>query len=347
MKILLHTRFYPNVGGVETVARLLAYEWVAAGAEVTVVTDVGRGSAPEELFPFPVYHRPSVGTFLRLVWAHDLFVHFNLSLRALWPWLLARKPLVVVHHGHYYINRHRDRDWRERLKLWLSARFASNVAVSESVASATGLRCRRIPNPYDASVFRQAGQPDAAGLAFVGRLVSDKGADLLLRSLHALGRRGVYTRLTMIGDGPERAGLEALATELGLDGQVSFVGMKPAPEVSELLRAHSLLVVPSLWEEPFGIVALEGIACGCVVVGSNGGGLPEAIGPCGVVFARGSEPALTDTLEALLAQPGRLEACRASAPSHLAQHSPALVADAYLRFFKDILAIGLTWVTLP
>ena len=73
---------------------------------------------------------------------------------------------------------------------------------------------------------------------------------------------------------------------LSLAENVSFVGPKSGDGLAEILNQHQILVVPSRWAEPFGIVAVEGIACGCVVVGSVAGGLPEAIGGCGVNFSQ-------------------------------------------------------------
>lgn len=77
------------------------------------------------------------------------------------------------------------------------------------------------------------------------------------------------------------------------------------------------MVVPSLWDEPFKIVALEGIACGCVVVGSKGGGLKDAIGPCGLTFDNGDVAGLTAQLINLLANLDQLTAYRKKAKEHL------------------------------
>jgi len=79
--------------------------------------------------------------------------------------------------------------------------------------------------------------------------------------------------LTIIGSGPEEYSLRKLADDIGITGQVSFLGVKRGEESARLLNQHEILVIPSRWEEPFGIVSLEGIACGCVVIGSEGGGL--------------------------------------------------------------------------
>jgi glycosyltransferase involved in cell wall biosynthesis len=87
--------------------------------------------------------------------------------------------------------------------------------------------------------------------------------------------------------------------------------------------------MPSRYDEPFGVAALEGIACGCAVVGSAGGGLPEAMGPCGLVFRNGSVEELADRLAQLLSDPGRLAQLRAGAAEHLAGHSSERIARLY------------------
>jgi glycosyltransferase involved in cell wall biosynthesis len=97
-----------------------------------------------------------------------------------------------------------------------------------------------------------------------------------------------------------------------------------------LLNQHRILVVPSRWPEPFGIVAVEAIACGCVVVGSVEGGLPEAIGPCGLTFPNGETEALAGVLQQLLTNPNKLAALRANAAAHLAQFNRTHVARLYL-----------------
>jgi glycogen synthase len=336
LRILLYTRFHPNVGGVETVAAVLVNEWVRAGEEVTVMTGVAAETNACTRFPFRVLHRPNPLQFIRTLRTHDVFLHFNVSLRAIYPLLFARRPWVVGHHGFYTVDRSGSRDWRERLKLRLMRFAAANIAVSGAVAEAVGTKCTVIPNPYDDSLFCRV-EPSARSreLAFVGRLVSDKGADILLAALVQLGKQGLHPKLTIIGDGPERTALEQQTNALKLDGQVSFTGSQPQAIVAEELRGHEILVVPSLWEEPFGVVALEGAGCGCVVLGSDGGGLPEAIGPAGLTFRRGDVSDLASTLTQLLRFPEEWGHYRKAAPAHLAKHRPRHIAARYLEVLRN------------
>jgi glycosyltransferase involved in cell wall biosynthesis len=166
----------------------------------------------------------------------------------------------------------------------------------------------------------------------VGRLVSDKGADLLLEAMALLGSR---PQLTVAGDGPERARLEKQSSDLQLQSRVAFIGSQTSEQLAALLRHHQILVVPSRWAEPFGIVALEGIACGCVVLGSAEGGLAEAIGPCGVTFPNGDARALAHVLARLLEDPAECDRLRANAPAHLSRFTPRSVARVYLEAMKS------------
>jgi len=142
-------------------------------------------------------------------------------------------------------------------------------------------------------------------------------------------------RVAIVGSGPERAAMEGLVSRLGLGETVTFLGPKRDLELASLLTQHKIIIVPSRYDEPFGVVALEGIACGCVAVGSVGGGLPEAIGPCGWTFPNGDVDALARALEDQLRAPEVRRRLTASAPAHLARFQPAVVAEAYLALFRS------------
>jgi glycosyltransferase involved in cell wall biosynthesis len=327
MKILLSSHFFhPSVGGIEEVSRVLVAEFARAGHEVRVVTTTREEDGAE--FPFEIVRRPGPARLLALVRWCDVFFHNNISLQAAWPLLLARRPWVVAHHT-WIARTDGRRGLRDRLKLRLLRR-ARNISISNAIAGHLGVPSRVIGDPYDGVVFKTDPHTVRDGdLIFVGRLVSDKGAALLLDALHLLKAKGVARTLTLVGDGPERAVLQARA--VGLD--VRFVGVLRGCELAVQLNRHCVLVVPSLWNEPFGIVALEGIACGCAVVGSAGGGLPDAIGPCGVTFPNGDAAALADCLSRELP----MDEFRRAAPAHLTRYRAAVVARAYLEVFEEAL----------
>ncbi|HEX7182456.1 MAG TPA: glycosyltransferase family 4 protein [Thermoanaerobaculia bacterium] len=339
MRVLIYSpAFLPWIGGLEINTAHLASQLTGLGQEAVVVTrtpggDVRNGARDEDL-PYRVVRDPSPGELLRWTRWCDVFLQQNVSLRGLWPLLLVRRPWVVSHHSWYCRTDGRIA-WPDRVKRFLLRFAAGSIAVSRSVAGDLATPSEVIPNAYRDELFRVLpGIERARDLCFVGRLVSDKGVDVLIDALGLLAARGLRPGLTVVGDGPERPALEAQAARLGLAAQVAFPGTRTDEELVRLLNEHRILVVPSRYQEPFGIVALEGIACGCIVVGSAGGGLGEAIGPCGFTFPNGDAAGLATVLETLLRDPGAAREALRQAPEHLARHSSEAYGRAYLRVLE-------------
>lgn len=331
MKILLSSHvFSPSVGGIEEVGSILAHGFAQRGHKVIVVTQtMGEGK-----FPFEVNRGARLRELPGLTRWSDVVFHNNISLRTAWPLVWIRRPWVVAHHT--WIARMDGRlAVADRLKL-RAIRGATNVAVSKPIAARLGVPAWVIPNPYRDDVFRQTNTGARDGdVMFLGRLVSDKGIDLLLDALGMLNTRGVRPRITIVGDGPEREALEARARRLGVEA--TFAGVRKDAELVSLLNGHRLLVVPSRWEEPFGVVALEGMACGCVPVVARTGGLPEAVGDAGVTFEKGDARDLADCMERLLGDEMRLEELRRRAPGHLKRHHAAVIVEQYLEVLEEAL----------
>ena len=344
MRILLATHaFFPEVGGLETVARVLADEFTAAGHGVTVATRSAAGNSgitlDQEEFPYPVLRHPPARELLAAVRGCDVYFQHNISLQTLWPLLLAPRPWVVSFQT-WLTRVDGSVGWQDRLKKLVTRRAGRAVAISQAVADSLPVPSALIGNPYDDQLFRRLPDPPArkGDLVFLGRLVTDKGVPLLLDALATLRREGLKPSLTVVGGGPEAADLYRRTNDLGLNGQVTFAGMQTGEPLARTLNAHRIMVIPSLWPEPFGVVALEGIACGCVAVGSNGGGLADAIGPCGLTYPNGDAKALADCLRRVLTDASLVESLRAPADEHLARFRPAAVAREYLKVFEEAMA---------
>ena len=317
--------FFPSVGGLETVSRVLASEFVRAGHTVKLVTQTPSSNADQ--FPYEVIRQPSPARLLNLVRWCDVYFQNNVSLILAWPLALIRRPWVVAHHIWLSHN------WKGRLKRWL-LRSAAGISISHAIARDFPLSMV-IPNPYDDQVFREIpGIPRDHDLVFVGRLISAKGVSLVLEALANLRSRGLSLTLTIIGGGPEEASLRQLADRLNLTAQVRFAGVRRGDELARLLNAHRVMIIPSIWMEPFGVVALEGFVCGCIVVGSEGGGLKDAIGLCGVTFPNGDVEALTQCLTEVFLHQERWAGYRGHAPAHLARHTAQAVSATYLRVLE-------------
>lgn len=326
--------FHPSIGGIESVSEILAEKFTAAGHEVTLITQsVGDEGADN---PFRIYRKPSTHILRRLIGQCEIVFQNNISLRSLIPALLMRKPVLVVHQT--WIQRPDGGvGWNDRLKRWLLP-LVKNVAISAAVARHLGRDTIMIGNPYRDEIYRLMPEvPRDRSLAFLGRLVSDKGVDLLLEAMKMLRAGGLEPDLTIIGTGPEEENLRRLSGELGLKAQVTFAGYRFGDILARILNQHRVLVVPSRWAEPFGVVALEGIACGCVVVGSEEGGLKEAIGPCGFTFENGNAEALAAALQRALFDLDAAKSLRACAPDHLARFRAEAVATAYLELMREML----------
>ncbi len=348
MKILLLTHaFHPHVGGLETVARLLAEGFAARGHAVRVVTPTPAATPNDDrLFPYEIVRRPGVAELLRQARWCDVFFQNNISLRTLWPLLLVRRPWVVTLHT--WLRRVSGRrGWQDWLKLQ-ALRLGTVVSVSRAVAAQVPVPSVLLDNPFEAQVFGKddSEAPPASArprrLVFAGRLVSDKGVEVLLDAMVELRRSdaaalGAKPALTVIGDGPERPALERHAAALGIAEDVEFTGFMSATALAATLRQHRIMVIPSRTPEPFGLVALEGAACGCVPVASDCGGLPDAVGHCGVVVPPGDPLALAATLRRLLRDDAYLADLRAAAPAHRAKQAPQRLADAYLDLFGRVM----------
>jgi glycogen(starch) synthase len=336
LKILFSSYLFdPSVGGIESVSKILAQKFATAGEDVRVITQsLGR---PIPHANYWLTRRPSIAEIFRLLRWCDLFFQNNISLRSLIPALILRKPTVVAHQT-WLQNVHGGLGWQNRLKQRLLP-FITNIAISKAVADRLSSHSFVISNPYDDRVFRLMSEISRdKTIVFVGRLVSDKGVDLLLQALKLLQHDGFSPDLMIVGGGPDEGNLHALSAQLGLDRQVTFAGQQSGTALAQTLNRHRVLAVPSRWAEPFGVVALEGIACGCVVVGSQDGGLKEAIGPCGLTFENGKVDQLAAQLRRLINEPETRADLLKNAPDHLANFRSEVTAAAYLRIMRKMIA---------
>jgi len=347
MKILLSSRhFYPSIGGSETNAEILAHAFTYLNHEVKIITQTTgtNKDGNDSLFPFEVIRQPPPLKFLKLVHWCDVYLHNGIMLREAWPLLIIRKPWIIRHQvwlrsmdGTLGKIGGTEKHWKVRLKHF-ATRFATSISISQTIADHLHGPSTVIPNPYRDQLFRVLPHVKRdKELIYVGRLVSEKGVNILLEAIADLTKQGIEPTLTVVGGGPEEAALKQKATELGIGEQVDFLGVKTGECLVELLNQHQIMVIPSLYDEPFGVVALEGIACGCVIVGSEGGGLKGAIGACGLTFPNKDSTALANILAELLNNSSKLATFRKHASVHLAQHTSTAVAQAYLEVFERVL----------
>jgi N-acetyl-alpha-D-glucosaminyl L-malate synthase BshA len=149
-------------------------------------------------------------------------------------------------------------------------------------------------------------------------------------------RRQMPATLLMVGDGPERHDAEQEARELGVAGDIRFLGKLDA--VAPLLAAADLFVLPSQTES-FGLAALEAMACGAPVLAARTGGIPEVItdGVEGILEPPGSVEAMARRAVALLRDPEAHAQMRAAALKRAAIFSAAKVVPEYETFYEQVL----------
>ena len=319
------------MGGIESVSASLAGEFARRGHEVRLVTEsAGEGDGD---YAFAVIRKPGAFALWSCYRWADVVWHNNLSMRLLWPRFLGKAPCFVT--TQTWLSGTFDKETLASHLKRLVLKCCRNISISHSIAKHIRTPSVVLGNPYDSELYKvDEAVPREVKLVFVGRLVSDKGLMLLLKALVQLGTLQLHPALTVVGSGPERPACEGFVNESGLGGQVRFLGAMSGRPLMEVFNAHEILVIPSLWAEPFGVVALEGIACGCVVLGTKDGGLKEAIGPCGIVCDNNSVDALTESLRLLLTTPDLRAALRGQAKNHLENFSASHVASQYLSLFE-------------
>ena len=176
-------------------------------------------------------------------------------------------------------------------------------------------------------------------VGYAGRLVPEKGVDLLLRAVAQLPPE-VHVRL--VGAGPERPALERLAAQLGLGTRLSLQPLVPSIEMPRAFAALDCLVLPSRsrpnWKEQFGRVLIEAMACGVPVVGSTCGEVPNVIGDAGLVFPENDVAALAAHLRALCADPTlRADLAARGRARVLARYTQQQVADQTIAVYGQVL----------
>jgi glycogen(starch) synthase len=146
---------------------------------------------------------------------------------------------------------------------------------------------------------------DPPRLVAIGRLVPEKGFDLAIDAMPSVLARYPTARLTIAGDGSEREALERRAERLAVSRAVEFPGWVAPDDVPALIARSSMVVMPSRWREPFGLVALQAAQGGRPVVATSRGGLPEIVvpGETGLLVDSDHPRALAEAVVSLLDRP--------------------------------------------
>jgi len=196
-------------------------------------------------------------------------------------------------------------------------------------ASLNGIDTRRFALPPDQRKNKE--------VIFVGRINPDKGALLFARAVRKAlpamdGWRAVLVGAHWFGDSPRITDFERqVMNELQpLGDRVEITGYLPHEQVMARLQGAEIAVVPSLWEEPCSLAAIEAMASGCALIATRRGGLPEVVGDAGTVLATPTDDALASAIRDLAADPERRATCQRAARSRAEQVLDIRVVSARL-----------------
>ena len=371
MRIALFCPSYGGVGGIETIAAALVREFERAGHTITVLARGDPGdSTPHARVPvlrLPFHqlprgalhfaselrfrqHLPGVTAALDQALAgagSEVVLTLAVSTYAPYGAALARRtPLVLSLQGGESRGQFTSRPRALRTALRRAARVvacARSLATSaRELAPELASRLVVIPNGVDPDAFaaaapRQHPRPYVAG---VGRLVRQKGFDVLLEAFARIAKRDAPVDLLIAGDGLDRAALLAACDRLRLAGCVQLLGTLDRDGIAALYRGALFAVCPSRWEG-LPVTCLEAMASGRAVVASAVDGIPDAVlpGETGLLVPAEDAAALAKAMATLLPDAALRErmGCRGQAVARERFAWP-IVANGYLAVLADAAA---------
>lgn len=238
--------------------------------------------------------------------------------------LLIFQPSLSICPGHYMSGRYRkcvecnakQRGWIRSLRdlllmfprRWIAKRANVHVAPSRHMQfraelPRTQLIYHGVSDSRRPIITKDLMMRQSPCFAFVGRLVQEKGVSVLLRAAEQLAHSGHDFRLIVIGDGPERHGLESMAEGLGISRRVEFTGSIPHAEVSKVLDQVAAVIMPSTWEDVAPLVALEQMSDGRLLIVSDVAGLGETVDGFGLKYPVGDHKGLASCMKRVIEDP--------------------------------------------
>lgn len=220
---------------------------------------------------------------------------------------------------------------------------AVSEAAAEYVCSLTDKPVALIPNGIDLSRYRtplrRSDNRKQKTIFYVGRLEQRKGVKHLLHAFKLLIEHNPQVSLIIAGDGPDRAKLESLAVDLGIEDSVSFVGYVSDKEKIHYLRTCDLFCSPALFGESFGIVLLEAMATGTIIVAGDNpgyGSVLKGLGALSLVNPK-HHAEFSRRLDLLLHENDLRRIWRDWAANQLPQYSYPVIVDQYEEVYRDAL----------
>lgn len=368
MRLLYWTeRFWPVIGGLETYAKQFIPAIRERGYEVAIITVRLHDHPEEEIVDGATVYRLPFDEVLRGR-NPEAFVALRRRVEAIRrdfdPDLVHANlygPSIVMHVETNkrapvptVVAMHCDLSETNGFGSVVQRLLDQAAWVTAVSAAALGDLKKMFPQIRDKSSFIYNGlatdglEPtslptDAPHVLCFGRVVDVKGFDVAIEAFAEVRRSFPGARLTIAGDGPERPALEQQAQDLGLGDAITFPGVVHPERIYDLIGQSSVILVPSRWREPFGLVAVEAALMARPVIATRVGGLQEVVidGETGFLVDKDDPAALARRLADVLAQPelaARLGARgRANA---LRRFSMETNAAAYDALYRQVLAAG-------
>jgi glycosyltransferase involved in cell wall biosynthesis len=227
------------------------------------------------------------------------------------------------------------RQWRDAIDM-----FVANSHATRCELARDGVDHVEVLYPGTAVVGARPPLGEAPRAGFVGRLVPEKGADVLIEAFARVVTDLPQAKLVIVGEGPERPRLERLIAASKLSRSVTLKGRLSRQAAEKAMEECWVQVAPSRWAEPFGLVAIEAQMRGTAVVASQSGGFCETVddGRTGVLVPPGDVGALSQALLQLLAQRERAEEMgRAGRERALRLFTESISMDRLLGLYGKVL----------
>jgi glycosyltransferase involved in cell wall biosynthesis len=177
-------------------------------------------------------------------------------------------------------------------------------------------------------------------ILYAGNLVPSKGVDVLVRAAAQLERQGVAWQLKVLGEGPARNGLEALARNLGIASKVTWAAFVPQAQMAAEYGASTVTVLPSRGRaEGLGLTLVEALLAGCAVVGTAAGGIPEVVQHerTGLIARDGNASDLAIQIQRLLTDADLRQRLTRAGKEHVVRnYSPEAAVGRFLEIYRAV-----------
>lgn len=374
MKILVVIHEFPPIGGGGgPIARDLSLQWVKAGHQVRVVTArFGDLPAFENVDGLEIVRldshrtesfRAKMGAMIGFVAAGTKYccfdnkdfqpdlihVHFAVPNGPIAMAASAKMKVPYVITAHLgdipgaspektkkwfsYILPFTPPIWKKAARVIAVSEFSRNMALKTY-----DVPIDVIPNGIDYEHIKNpsAESHEIPEIVFAGRFVPQKNLPQIIKTLSAL--RDLKWHASLIGDGQDKAMIQAAAAEAGISDRIEFPGWKTPEEVIEIFHRSDILFMPSL-SEGLPVTGIQGMASGLALLLSNAGGNPEIIkeGENGFLHDPNDTEGFKKDLQMLLEDPEKLLAIRRNSIRCAAAFDIRKTADDYLKVFSEVI----------